>query len=186
MSLPFHRRPFALSAFTEQLWDLPPGVNPSLLHGTVCGMLCGAPAQAIYAYRRALIDLLDEAAEVDDDELARFIEYAADDLAAPDLGFAPLLPDDDQAITDRVDALAQWSAGFVAGFEEVGGDLDEEAADALEDIARIADVGADVDDDEFDYFSVAEHLKVAVLTVHDATRDGDAAYGDDEDDDEYG
>jgi len=184
MTLPFHRRRFALSAFTEQLWDLPPSVNPALLHGTVCGLLCGAPDESVQSYRRALIDLLDEAAEVDDEELARFIEYAADDLAAPDLAFMPLLPDDDQAITDRVDALAQWSAGFVAGFEEVGGDLDDEAGDALEDIERIADVGADVDDDEFDYLSVAEHLKVAVLTIHDATREGDADH--DEDDDEYG
>ena len=172
-----------MSAFTEQLWDLPPSVNRSLLHGTVCGLLCGAPDESIRSYRRALTDLLDEASDVDGDELARFIEYAADDLAAPDLGFVPLLPDDDQAITDRVDALAQWSAGFVAGFEEAGGDLDEAAADALEDIERIADVGAEFDDDEFDYFSVAEHLKVAVLTIHDATRESD---DDDDDDDEHG
>ena len=169
-----------MSAFTEQLWDLPPSVNPSLLHGTVCGLLCGAPAESSRSYRRALTDLLDEAADVDDDELARFIEYAADDLAAPDLSFTPLLPDDDQEITGRVDALAQWSAGFVAGFEEVGGELDEEAADALEDIERIADVGADVDDDEFDYFSVAEHLKVAVLTIHDATRETDDDHDEDD------
>jgi len=171
-----------LSAFNEQLWDLPPSVNPSLLHGTVCGLLCGAPDESIRSYRRALTDLLDEASEVDDDELSRFIEYAADDLAAPDLGFTPLLPDDDQDITDRVESLARWSAGFVAGFEEVGGELDDEAADALEDIERIADVGAEFDDDEFDYFSVAEHLKVAVLTIHDATRESDP----EADDDEYG
>ena len=171
-----------MSAFNEQLWDLPPSVNPSLLHGTVCGLLCGAPDESIRSYRRALTDLLDEASEVDDDELSRFIEYAADDLAAPDLGFMPLLPDDDQDITDRVESLARWSAGFVAGFEEVGGELDDEAADALEDIERIADVGAEFDDDEFDYFSVAEHLKVAVLTIHDATRESDP----ETDDDEYG
>lgn len=169
-----------MSAFTEQLWDFPPNVNPSLLHGTVCGIVCGAPDESIQSYRRALTDLLDEANDVDDEELSRFIEYAADDLAAPDLSFMPLLPDDDEGITDRVDALAQWSAGFVAGFEEVGGDLDEEAADAFEDIERISEVATDDDDDEFDFFNVAEHLKVAVLTIHDATHPAD----DDADDDE--
>jgi uncharacterized protein YgfB (UPF0149 family) len=180
MSFPSLADDLALSAFTEQLWDFPPNVSPSLLHGTVCGLLCGAPDESIQSYRRALTDLLEEASEVDDDELSRFIEYAADDLAAPDLGFMPLLPDDDQEISERVASLAQWSAGFVAGFEEVGGDLDEEAADALEDIERISDVAADDDDDEFDFFNVAEHLKVAVLTIHDATRLGDAEDADDD------
>src|SRR5262249_48962004 len=130
------------------------------------------------ARRRALIDLLEDAAEVDEDELDRFIDYAADDLSAPDLSFAPLLPDDDASLTDRVEALGDWAAGFVRGFDQSGGDLDDDAADALDDIQRIAEVSSEADDDEFDFFEVAEHLKVAVLLIHDAT------HGEERDDDE--
>ena len=68
-----------VSAFSEQLWNLPVGLSESLLHGAVCGLLCGAPADSAAGYRRALTDLLDDASRMDEDELDRFIEFAADD-----------------------------------------------------------------------------------------------------------
>ena len=74
---------------------------------------------------------------------------------------------------DRVEALAQWSEGFLTAFESAAGEAEGDAVDALEDIGRIADVGGDLEDDddnEFDYFSVVEHLKVAVLLIHDAAQ----------------
>jgi len=171
-----------VSAFSEQLWNVPAGLSESLLHGVVCGLLCGAPAESAAEYRRALTDLLADASRMDEDELDRFIEMAADDLESPDFGFEPLLPGDEYEMVDRVEGLAEWSAGFLNGFDEAGGDLDEDAADALEDIGRIADVGGDVDDDEFDYFDVAEHLKVAVLLIHDATHAEEEEPEDDESD----
>ncbi len=171
-----------VSAFSEQLWNLPVGLSESLLHGAVCGLLCGAPADSAAGYRRALTDLLDDASRMDEDELDRFIEFAADDLAAPDLSFEPLLPSDEFAMAERIDGLAEWCDGFLTAFEEIGGELDEEAADALEDIERIADVGGDDEDDEFDFFSVAEHLKVAVLLIHDTTHAQEEEPDDDESD----
>ena len=171
-----------VSAFSEQLWNLPVGLSESLLHGAVCGLLCGAPADSAAGYRRALTDLLDDASRMDEDELDRFIEFAADDLAAPDLSFEPLLPSDEFAMAERIDGLAEWCDGFLTAFEEIGGELDEEAADALEDIERIADVGGDDEDDEFDFFSVAEHLKVAVLLIHDTTHAQEEEPDDDDSD----
>ncbi len=171
-----------VSAFSEQLWNLPVGLSESLLHGAVCGLLCGAPADSAAGYRRALTDLLDDASRMDEDELDRFVEFAADDLAAPDLSFEPLLPSDEFAMAERIDGLAEWCDGFLTAFEEIGGELDEEAADALEDIERIADVGGDDEDDEFDFFSVAEHLKVAVLLIHDTTHAQEEEPDDDESD----
>jgi uncharacterized protein YgfB (UPF0149 family) len=171
-----------VSAFSEQLWNLPVGLSESLLHGAVCGLLCGSPDQSAESYRRALTDLLADAERMDEDELERFILFAADDLSSPDLTFEPVLPSDEYDMVDRVEGLAEWAAGFLNGFEEAGGDLDGDAADALEDIARIADVGGEVDDDEFDYFSVADHLKIAVLLIHDATHTEEE---EPEDDDEF-
>lgn len=170
-----------MSAFTEQLWNLPAGLSESLLHGAVCGVLCAAPGESIAAYRRALTDLLADAARIDEDELDRFIEMAGDDLVSPDFSFEPLLPGEEFEVDERVEGLAEWGAGFVNGFEEAGGDVDEEAADALEDIARIADVRGDVEDDEFDFFNVAEHLKVAVLLIHDATHPAEEPDDDESD-----
>ena len=81
-----------VSAFSEQLWNIPADLSESLLHGAVCGLLCGAPEESFAGQRRALTDLLDDASRMDEDELDRFIEFAADDLASPDLTFEPLLP----------------------------------------------------------------------------------------------
>ena len=171
-----------MSAFSEQLWNVPAGLSESLLHGAVCGLLCGSADESAESYRRALTDLLADVERMDEDELERFILFAADDLASPDLTFEPVLPSDEYDMVDRVEGLAEWAAGFLNGFDEAGGDLDGDASDALEDIARIADVGGEVDDDEFDYFSVAEHLKVAVLLIHDTTH---AEEEEPEDDDEF-
>jgi uncharacterized protein len=160
-----------VSTFSEQLWYVPAPLSESMLHGVCCGLLCGAPGLSAQAYRRALIDLLEPAAEMHEDELDRFIELAAEDLDAPDLSFAPLLPDHDVELTERLACLAQWAGGFVAAFEEVSGELDGDALDAFDDIGRIADVdagGADASADadaEAEYVDVCEHLKVAVLLI---------------------
>jgi len=158
-----------MSTFSEQLWNVPPGLSEALLHGTVCGLLCGAPGLSVLAYRRALNDLLD-IADMHEDEVDRFTELAAEDIRAPDLSFEPLLPEYDAPLEDRLTALAEWAGGFVRGFEEGSGEVEGEALEAFDDIVSISELNADeVDDDdaEFDYFSVVEHLKVAVLMVHD-------------------
>lgn len=169
-----------MSAFSEQLWNLPSGLSESLLHGAVCGLLCGAPDESFANQRRALTDLLVDASRMDEDELDRFIEYAADDLASPEFTFEPLLPGDEFAMSERIEGLAEWCEGFLTAFDESGGELDDDATDALEDIERIAEVDGDDDEDEFDFFNVAEHLKVAVLTIFDSTQGRDEEPDDDE------
>jgi uncharacterized protein YgfB (UPF0149 family) len=94
-----------------------------------------------------------------------------------------LLPDDECELADRVEALGQWSEGFLTAFESAAGEVEGDAVDALEDIGRIADVGGDLDDDddnEFDFVSVVEHLKIAVLLIHDAAQTPEEESDDDE------
>jgi uncharacterized protein YgfB (UPF0149 family) len=170
-----------VSTFAEQLWNLPDGLSEAVLHGSVCGLLCGAPGLSAVSYRRALIDLLASVEDMHEEEVDRFVELAAEDLDAPDLSFAPLLPDHDVPLVDRLTSLAQWAGAFVLGFEEVSGELDGEALEAFDDIVRIADLDADEveeTDAEFDYVEVAEHLKVAVLMVHDTVNSIDEEFLD--------
>ncbi len=83
-------------------------------------------------------------------------------------------------MSERIEGLSEWCDGFLTAFEESGGELDDDAADALEDIERIAEVDGDDDEDEFDFFSVAEHLKVAVLLIHDSAHAREEEPDDDE------
>ena len=87
---------------------------------------------------------MDDASRMDEDELDRFIEFAADDLASPDLSFEPLLPDDEFAMERsrrRAGAVVRRLPERASKRRAVK--LDDDAADALEDIDRIADVGGD-------------------------------------------
>ena len=165
----FHGSIDLVSAFSEQLWNLPAGLERIAVARRGLRTAVRGSAGFVAGYRRALTDLLDDASRMDEDELDRFIEFAADDLASPEISFEPLLPGDEFAMSDRVEGLAEWCDGFLNAFEESGGELDDEAADALEDIERIAEVDGDDEDDEFDLFNVVEHLKVAVLLIHDTT-----------------
>jgi uncharacterized protein len=172
-----------LSTFTEQLWDLPSALTEAALHGTTCGVLCGAPELSADAYRRALIELLEPVEEMHRDEVERFVTLAAEDLDAPDLGFVPLLVDPEAPLGERLMALSQWADGFVAGFEDVGGELDDDALEAYDDIVAIAEVDVEAYEDDgdegFDLEAVSEHLKIAVLTIR-ATVVGSLGEQDDE------
>ena len=171
-----------VSTFAEQLWNVPAGLSEAALHGAVCGLLCAAPELSAAAYRRALIELLEGVTDMHDDEVDRFVELAAEDLSAPDLSFEPLLPDHDVELGERLTRLAEWAGAFVDGFEQAAGELDGDAIEAFDDILRISELDRDAtydDEAEFDYVSVCEHLKVAVLMVRDAVTGPDEEHVDD-------
>lgn len=172
-----------MSTFTEQLWHLPTPLSEAALHGTTCGVLCGAPGLSLEAYRRALVELLDPVDEMVDEELERFVMLASEDLDAPDLEFAPLLAGPDAPLTEGLTALVQWAAGFVAGFEDVGGELDDDVLEAFDDIVAIAEVDTESADEgdatDLDLETVNEHLKIAVLTIRAAVLAADEEPDDD-------
>ena len=85
------------------------------LHGGVCGALC---AGAVTAAQHWVVDCLRD----DDLEPNADIGTALDEvilrtwrmLEDRELAFEPLLPSDDDAIDDRVQALALWCHGFLS------------------------------------------------------------------------
>lgn len=156
------------------------GVGLATLHGMASGLLAGSntPASASEALGR-LLDLDEK--KVEASALAGFVEALAREMAADDLGFAPLLPDDDTPLSRRVEQLGQWCAGFVAGFADAVGEetLADDVVEALDDLQRIAEVDADDLSEraaEFDYFAVAEHARVAALLIHARGGDGDGSW----------
>ncbi len=111
------------------------------------------------------------------------------------MGFEPLLPGDDAALEDRLEALGQWCGSFLAGLAAglarrgVGSlsDTPEEVREIVGDFAAIAridaaagaepgpkeDVGGAADAAEADYMQLTEFVKVGALLItstlgHDA------------------
>jgi hypothetical protein len=116
------------------------------LHGGVCGALCagGAPA-AMHWLEDCLEDQeIDSTAELDA-SLAGVVTASTRMLEESEFSFEPLLPDDDSALDEQVQALALWCHGFVSG---LGANAPEFAprsgrAPATPEAAAIAEVVGD-------------------------------------------
>lgn len=111
-------------------------------HGVLCGLICrnGAVTPSDYLAQLATLQLVAEPEKALAELFAEAHESTIQQLADIDMGFNLWLPDDDQPLNDRTDALAQWCTGFLAGIG-LGGELpslSEEATEALDDVRQIA------------------------------------------------
>ena len=141
-------------------------------HGTLCGRLC---AGAERDSRDSQMPPAGGGAPQDEQALVEQTrEEALNGLVDADLGFTLLLPDDQQRLGLRVDALAQWCAGFVYGFasarEDISLDaLSSEAQELVRDLTQISRAGlspdADRETDEQAYAEIVEYVRVGAQLI---------------------
>lgn len=111
-------------------------------HGVLCGLICrnGAVTHDDYLAQLATLQLMQDPGQALKELFADAHISTMQQLADMDLGFNLWLPDDDQPLEERTDALGQWCTGFLAGVG-LGGELpalSEEAVEALHDMRQIA------------------------------------------------
>lgn len=161
------------------LRDLRLGVDAGELHGALCGYLSahGEAGRGDWL-ARLRIDADGEAVAANP-ALDRLFSASRAQLADTDLGFALLLPGDEDPVTERVEALLGWCRGYLGGFGLGAGSassLSPDADEALQDIGRIAAFNPEEDElerDEEAFAEVAEFVRVAALLLHaDGARDG--------------
>ena len=91
-----------------------------------------------------------------------------------------MLPDDDEPLEERVEALGIWCQGFVyglaAGGIQEGADLPEDSDEIIKDILEISRAGYAIDDDavvdineddEEAFMEVCEYVRMGVLLVYE-------------------
>lgn len=145
------------------------------LHGAVCGLgVChGADTPTV-----DVVALIGEEALTHQGAVEDFVSAAVDELQAEDMSFAPLLPGDDVPLPDRLEALGQWCASFLAGFAaglaRRGAtsleDCPEEVREIVRDFSAIAQVDADLagrgtEAAETDFVELEEFVKVGALLI---------------------
>ncbi|HBX26484.1 MAG TPA: hypothetical protein DEF72_03525 [Gammaproteobacteria bacterium] len=88
------------------------------------------------------------------------------------LDFELLLPDDDELIEERADALGAWCGSFLAGLGLSGEisknrGLSEDVRQALEDLSEIARIEAGGQDETLEkaFADVSEHVRLAALLI---------------------
>ena len=144
-------------------------------HGTLVGMMCAAGQVAVDDWWAQVFEAADDAqgvperADVIETMYAETVNSLLDGVGSFDL----MLPDDEDALESRADALHEWCHGFLYGYGVAGGRdvslLPEEAAEVLRDMAQFAqarfELGEDAEEDELSYSELVEYLRVGVMLL---------------------
>lgn len=155
-----------------ELQALEASLEPSELHGSLCGYLAGGGKHDRVGWFAAVMSdplLAPPAAEGALDQL---YQASTAQLESPDFGFELLLPSEEAPVAERGDALLAWCRGFLGGFGLAAGaspPLSEDSSEALADMARIAGSDLSYDEPEADAEAleeVSEFVRVAVMLLH--------------------
>jgi uncharacterized protein len=151
------------------------GTEASELHGSLCGYLAGGGSLKHTSVLAALQLDGEATAPTSDDQalLDRLARQCESELADPELGFEPLLPEDDRPLTERAEAMVEWCRGFLGGFGLAGASahatLSDEAQEVLRDLGTIAASSFDFgneDEDEDALIEVQEFVRIGALLLH--------------------
>jgi len=104
--------------------------------------------------------------------------HVTEQLESPDFAFQLLLPDDDLALPERLEAFSHWCQGFLMGISLGGivdtaklpGDLPEFIEDLLE-FTRASEFETEDAQDEQSWFELNEYVRMGVLLFHEEIRD---------------
>jgi len=155
-------------------------------HGVLCGMLCAAGKVELNAWLDQVFEELDlnntliqEASQL----LVGLFNDTQSQLNDSDVDFQLLLPDDEDALGIRTEALAEWCQGFTYGMVNGGlkkdRELPEDTAELIRDLVEIARVGHDMDEetdtDEESYMQLYEYVRMGVLLINEELQPSHAA-----------
>ena len=142
-------------------------------HGSLCGALC---SMSPYKMQDWVNEILPDGASLSDESAAmieRVFTATAASFGEQGMEFQPLLPDDEQPLNGRANALALWCTGFLYGLgtgqisdlEALNGDVGEIVRDFTE-ISRASGDDAEQDDsNEQAYAELVEFIRVAAQVV---------------------
>ena len=150
--------------------NIPELTSPSELHGVLMGIVAVAQAPTAEEWLQILAQLDVENLSA---EALQLLTDEAEDVAAAladdSLDYMPMLPDDQHALIERVQALADWCSGVVLGFGLASGQIRADEAELLEDLQDVAAVEFDSSDDdeegEASYADLVEFVRLIPVSL---------------------
>ncbi|MBV0933985.1 UPF0149 family protein [Marinobacterium weihaiense] len=151
-------------------------VSPAELHGLLAGQVAAGarfdPSTLLQRIQE-LLDIEPFAGDAVRRGVMQLYLATLQQFQAPDFSFELLLPEDDQPLSIRAEALGVWCSGFLSGFglqERKGPQgLSVEGQETLRDLAQIVQIStpsdADSEEDEGDLMEVQEYVRMAALLV---------------------
>ncbi len=142
-------------------------------HGLLCGMLCARAGTGPEPWLKQVLGHSHEPG-AHPDVLDQVYRGTRAQFAGGELGFQPLLPDDEEPLPVRIQALGQWCGGFLAGLglteTSDSAALEGEVGEFVRDVAEIARTRfepAAGEEDESAYMEIVEYLRMGVLLTYE-------------------
>lgn len=142
------------------------------VHGILTGMVASGASLKGEDWLTLLSDLIHEGQSFKPVVKELLIEMAADVCASmrdPDLGFNLLLPNDHEALVERLGSMIGWVQSYLVGFgvnqTNLAG-LSDDVREVIDDMVEIAKLDFAVDDDEEGeraYYEVVEYLRISAM-----------------------
>ena len=157
------------------------GSGAAEAHGLLCGMAVAGGRVAGGVWLEHLLgedNTLSAAAQDCNAVLKSLQAQILHQLNDAALGFALLLPSDDEPLALRTRALGHWCEGFLYGMA-LGGTRDdarlpEDSAEIMKDFYEISHAGFSssetADADEAAYLEIVEYVRMCVLLLHEELR----------------
>lgn len=169
-----------ISMLDEALFKLDAVMGASESHGALCGMLCARGATDLSEWMVHVLGdqeqgnvVLREASNL----LFELHQYTLEQINDISGEFYLLLPDDDESLAERTEALAAWCQGFVYGLAAGGvsndSELPEDTRELLMDFIEISRAGHEMEnvevseDDELAFVEIMEYVRTGVLLVNE-------------------
>lgn len=146
----------------------------SHIHGLMCGNVCRG---AMFSDMEQMKTLLPKNQDPDQTLLEALFELSQltqNSILTMNLSNPLLLPDDDEKLELRIDALTSWCQGFLIGMDykrlHTVHTFSAEMQESLDIISSTAIVdSSEVEEDEKgekDYFEIVEYTRMAVLVIY--------------------
>ncbi|MFV2005662.1 MAG: UPF0149 family protein [Gammaproteobacteria bacterium] len=171
----------------DLLFNVDAALGATESHGALCGMLCAQGATEASQWMLYVLGEHEETSKLlqqTGKKLLQIHQISVEQMNDNDAEFELMLPDDDEPLEMRVEALGTWCQGFVYGLA-VGGikedtDLPEDSKELIRDILEIsragyvADIEAelatdeeDSEEDEVAFMEVCEYVRMGILLIYE-------------------
>lgn len=146
------------------------------LHGLISGLLSGGLAAQSPDFLAVLYDFLNDGQALPQalkTDVQQLISNTAQSLQSGDYDFALLLPNDDDALIERLEAMVEWTQAFLVGFAVQQTDLSILSSDIREAVEQLTEVtkldiatqdDSSAEENEEAYFMVLEHIRLMVFS----------------------
>lgn len=147
-------------------------------HGLLCGLLSVGRPASVDLMHRLLFEVTGLEGELRSDQydaLAQLLLITRQQFAKNEIEFDLLLPDDEQSLVERTQALGGWCETYLYGLSAGGlsddTEVSDEVAEFITDLTEISraeyGLGASEDEDEFRFNELVEYIRVGVLLVNE-------------------